>query len=138
MPEPSDAALVPRALDLARAFEAIDAPWSPRLAADVSGHHVRLARLEGPFLWHQHEAEDELFLVVTGRLRMEFRSGSRTLGPGQLIRVPAGLEHRPVGEPSAEVLIFEPGTVASTGEHADDPRRVIEPDAVDAGAWLAG
>lgn len=126
----------PPVLDLARAFAAIDRPWSPRLAADVSGHHVRLARLEGPFTWHAHADEDELFLVISGRLRMEFRDGARTLEPGQMIRVPAGVEHRPVADPVAEVVLIEPGSTVSTGDVADDPRRVAHPDAVDPSAFV--
>jgi mannose-6-phosphate isomerase-like protein (cupin superfamily) len=117
---------LPPVIDLDAAFAAIDRPWTPHLAAEVNGHHVRLARLEGAFTWHAHEHEDELFLVVRGTLRIEFRDGDRTLGPGSMLLVPRGVEHRPVAEPTADVLLFEPGTTVSTGA-TDDPRRVVTP-----------
>lgn len=117
---------IPPVIDLAAAFDSIDRPWTPHRAADVNGHQVRLARLEGAFTWHQHADEDELFLVVRGRLRIEFRGGAQVLEPGQMLLVPRGVEHRPVAEPTADVLLFEPGSTVSTGA-TDDPRRVSDP-----------
>lgn len=88
---------------------------------------MRLARLDGAFTWHAHEHEDELFLVIAGTLRIEFRGGDRILGPGQLLCIPAGVEHRPVADQGeVHVLLFEPGTTVSTGA-TDDPRRVDDP-----------
>jgi len=117
---------IPAVIDLAAAFASIDRPWTPHRAAEVNGHHVRLARLEGAFTWHDHAEEDELFLVVRGRLRIEFRGGDRTLEAGQMLLVPRGVEHRPVAEPTADVLLFEPGSTVSTGD-TPDPRRVSDP-----------
>lgn len=106
-------------VNLAAGFATIQEPWRPRVAASLNGQEVKLARLEGPFVWHHHEAEDELFLVVSGRLRMEFRDRTVELGPGELIVVPKGVEHRPVAEPVAEVLLFEPAGVLNTGNVVD-------------------
>lgn len=86
-------------VDLATAFGRIDEPWDPCVVADVNEFQVKLARMEGEFVWHHHEEEDELFLVVRGRMRMQFRpehGGDIELGPGELIAVPRGVEHCPL------------------------------------------
>lgn len=116
----------PEKIDLAEAFTRIREPWKPRLAAELNGQHVKLARLEGAFIWHQHEAEDELFLVLRGRMRLEFRDGIVELGPGELIVVPRGVEHRPVAEAGAEVLLFEPAGTVNTGNVRNE--RTVEPE----------
>jgi mannose-6-phosphate isomerase-like protein (cupin superfamily) len=89
--------------------------WRPRLIGELNGQAVKLVRLRGEFVWHQHEGEDELFLVVSGRLRIDFRDGSRELGPGELLVVPRGVEHRPVATEEVAVLLFEPLGVLNTG-----------------------
>jgi mannose-6-phosphate isomerase-like protein (cupin superfamily) len=106
-------------VNLAAGFATIQEPWRPRVAAALNGQEVKLVKLEGPFVWHHHEAEDELFLVMEGRLRMEFRDRTVELGPGELIVVPKGVEHRPVAEPTAQVLLFEPADVLNTGNVVD-------------------
>jgi mannose-6-phosphate isomerase-like protein (cupin superfamily) len=106
-------------VNLAAGFATIQEPWRPRVAAALNGQEVKLVKLEGPFVWHHHEAEDELFLVMEGRLRMEFRDRAVELGPGELIVVPKGVEHRPVAEPTAQVLLFEPADVLNTGNVVD-------------------
>jgi len=107
-------------VDLASGFAKIQEPWRPRIAARLNGQEVKLVKLEGPFVWHHHEAEDELFLVLKGRLRLEFRDRVVNLGPGELLVVPRGVEHRPVAEPTAEVLLFEPAEVRNTGNVTDE------------------
>lgn len=107
-------------ITLSEAFRQIPAPWQPRVAGELNGQVVKLARLEGEFIWHRHETEDELFLVVSGRLRMELRTGPIVLGPGEMLIVPAGVEHRPVAEPVCEVLLFEPRGTRNTGDVVDD------------------
>lgn len=89
--------------------------WSPRIVAELNGQHVKVVKLEGEFVWHHHEAEDELFLVLKGRLRMQFRDREVTLGPGELIVVPRGVEHRPVADEEAHILLFEPAGTLNTG-----------------------
>lgn len=103
-------------IDLCQQLAAIGAPWSPRVAAALNGQELRLARLEGPFVWHAHAEEDELFLVLTGRLRLELEDGAIELGPLQAAVVPRGVRHRPVALPVAEVILFEPASTARTGD----------------------
>lgn len=100
----------------------IESFWDPRRIASLNGQDVRLARLKGEFVWHAHEAEDELFLVLSGQLRMEFRDRVELLGPGELLVVPRGVEHRPVAEDEVAVLLFEPSSTINTGD-ADSPLR---------------
>ncbi len=86
---------VPEKVDLARAFASFQERWSPRIAGAVNDFHVKLVKLEGEFVWHSHEREDELFLVVKGRLVMRLRTGDVELEPGQFLIVPHGVEHCP-------------------------------------------
>ena len=94
---------------------ALDASWRPRVLAALNGQEVKLARLDGPFVWHHHADADELFLVLRGRLRIELRDRAIELGPGELYVVPRGVEHRPVAEEAAYVLLFEPAGTRNTG-----------------------
>jgi mannose-6-phosphate isomerase-like protein (cupin superfamily) len=113
-------------VNLDAAFDSFEEQWSPRLAAELNGQAVKLAKLEGEFVWHHHDDADELFLVRKGRLRIEFRdeetdedaapSDDVTLEEGEMLVVPAGVEHRPVAEwGEAEVLLFEPTETTNTG-----------------------
>jgi mannose-6-phosphate isomerase-like protein (cupin superfamily) len=90
--------------------------WKPRIVAEVNGHHVKLVKFLGEFVWHHHETEDELFLVVRGRFRMEFRDRSVWLEEGEFIVVPKGVEHRPIAEEEVSVLLFEPASTVNTGD----------------------
>jgi mannose-6-phosphate isomerase-like protein (cupin superfamily) len=108
--------MAPRKLDIAAALASFDEPWSPKVVGDVNDCQIKVVKLDGEFHWHRHAAEDEAFLVVEGRLRMEFRDGAEELGPGQLIVVPRGVEHRPVALPRCSVVLFEPATTLNTGE----------------------
>lgn len=90
--------------------------WSPKIIAELNGQQVKLAKLQGEFVWHQHEAEDELFLVLKGRLFMDFRDRTVELQPGELIVVPRGVEHRPRGEEEVHILLFEPASTLNTGD----------------------
>lgn len=101
--------------------------WNPRVIGAVNDCEVKLAKLEGEFCWHSHADEDELFLVVEGRLRMRFRDREEVLEPGQLIIVPRGVEHLPVAEPTCSVLLFEPKGTLNTGDAEDErTRRELE------------
>lgn len=101
--------------------------WSPRIVAELNGQQVKLAKLKGEFVWHDHKNEDELFLVVKGSLRIEFRDRAVTLGPGEMVVVPRGVEHKPVAEAEVEVLLFEPATTVNTGD-VKEARTVERPD----------
>lgn len=103
--------------------------WNPRILAQVNDTHVKLARLEGEFVWHAHEHEDELFLVLEGRLTMHLRTGDVELGPGELIVVPHGVEHCPASTEGCAVMLVEPMSTLNTGD-AQDPRRRDELDRI--------
>lgn len=104
-------------VNLDDAFGSFDEHWSPRLAAELNGQAVKLAKLDGEFVWHQHDDADELFLVTSGRLRIEFREEDDVvLDEGELLVVPRGVEHRPVAEEEAEALLFEPAGTTNTGD----------------------
>lgn len=102
-------------VNLAHAFKRIEKPWSPTIVGELNGQYVKLGRFEGAYVWHAHEAEDELFLVVSGRLTIELRDRTVELAPGEFFVVPRGVEHRPVAQPTAEVLLFEPASTINTG-----------------------
>jgi mannose-6-phosphate isomerase-like protein (cupin superfamily) len=89
--------------------------WRPRIIGELNGQHVKLAKLQGEFVWHHHEQEDELFLVLGGRLTIEFRDRAVELEPGDCCIVPHGVEHRPVATEEAAVLLFEPTGTRNTG-----------------------
>jgi mannose-6-phosphate isomerase-like protein (cupin superfamily) len=103
-------------VNLSQKFGLFDDAWNPRIVGMLNGQHVKLVKLRGAFVWHQHEAEDELFLVVRGRFRMEFRDRSIELEEGEFLIVPRGVEHRPVADEEAHVLLFEPATTLNTGD----------------------
>ena len=97
--------------------------WNPRIAAELNGQHVKLVKFQGPFGWHHHENEDELFLVVKGRFRMEFRDRDVWLEEGELLVVPRGVEHRPVADEEVAVMLFEPASTVNTGNVEDERTR---------------
>ena len=98
------------------AFARITRHWTPLLVAELNGQHVKAAKLLGDFVWHKHDREDELFLVVRGQLRMEFRDRVVELGAGEMLVVPRGVEHRPVALEEVHVLLFEPAETLNTGD----------------------
>ena len=120
---------VPVKVTLADKLERIARRWDPKIVAELNGQHVKLVKLEGAFLWHHHEREDELFLVISGRLRIEFRDGDVELGPGELVVVPRGVEHRPVAEGEVHVLLFEPASTLNTGDVRNE-RTVEAPERI--------
>jgi mannose-6-phosphate isomerase-like protein (cupin superfamily) len=89
--------------------------WNPRIAGELNGQHVKLAKLKGEFIWHHHEQEDELFLVISGSLKMEYRDRTEIINEGEFVIVPKGVEHKPVAEEEVEVLLFEPASTLNTG-----------------------
>lgn len=101
---------------LSDAFDSFEEQWSPRVAGELNGQAVKLAKAEGEFVWHRHDDADELFFVSAGRLRIEFRDEEDVvLGPGEFVVVPRGVEHRPVAETETELLLFEPTETRNTG-----------------------
>jgi len=89
--------------------------WNPRILGELNGQYVKAVKLRGSFVWHQHDHEDELFLVVKGKLKMEFRDRIVEVNEGEFIIVPRGIEHRPAADEEVEVLLFEPVSTLNTG-----------------------
>jgi mannose-6-phosphate isomerase-like protein (cupin superfamily) len=102
-------------VNLREKFALLSGHWSPKIVGDLNGQQVKLVKFQGTFVWHHHDAEDELFLVVQGRFRMEFRDHSVGLEEGEFLIVPQGVEHRPVADEEVWVLLFEPSTTLNTG-----------------------
>jgi mannose-6-phosphate isomerase-like protein (cupin superfamily) len=99
--------------------------WNPRVVGELNGQQVKLVKFKGEFVWHHHDHEDELFLVVAGRFRMEFRDRHVWLEEGEFLVVPRGVEHRPVAEEEVAVMLFEPASTLNTGNVRDE-RTVAE------------
>lgn len=89
--------------------------WNPRIIGELNNQHVKLVKLFGEFVWHKHEKEDELFYVLNGRLKMEFRDKTVFIEENELIIIPRGVDHRPVAEREVSVMLFEPVTTLNTG-----------------------
>ena len=107
-------------VSLSEKFAAFSERWSPKVVGELNGQQVKLAKLQGAFIWHHHADEDELFLVHRGRLRIELRDRAPLeLGPGDFAIVPRGVEHRPVADEEVEVVLFEPASTLNTGNVRD-------------------
>ena len=116
-------------VNLAQKFTLIHDYWHPRIAGELSDSYIKLVKLKGEFVWHSHEREDELFLVVKGRLLIKLRDRDLQLDEGEFVIIPRGVEHCPVAEEEAHVLLLEPQTTVNTGE-------VRNERTVDASEWI--
>ena len=103
-------------INLAEKLARFDDHWNPRIIADLNDSHVKLAKVRGEFVWHQHADEDEMFLVLGGTLTIELREGSVTLGPGEMVVIPKGVEHRPVAAEEVHLMLIEPRGIRHTGD----------------------
>lgn len=103
-------------INLAEKLELFTETWSPKVIAELNRQQVKLARIKGEFVWHKHDNEDELFYVVDGSFRMEFRDKTVELQKGDMIVVPRGTDHRPVAEREACIMLFEPAATLNTGD----------------------
>jgi mannose-6-phosphate isomerase-like protein (cupin superfamily) len=103
-------------VNLAEKFAQFADHWSPKVVGELNGQQVKLVKFQGEFVWHQHDYEDELFLVVSGSFCMEFRDRIVDLSAGEFLIVPRGVEHRPVAEEEVQVMLFEPATTLNTGD----------------------
>jgi mannose-6-phosphate isomerase-like protein (cupin superfamily) len=97
--------------------------WNPRVVGELNGQQVKLAKLKGEFMWHKHDDEDELFLVLKGKLRLEFRDKTIEVNPHEFIIVPRGVEHKPVAEEEVEIMLFEPASTLNTGDTVNERTR---------------
>lgn len=102
-------------VNLTQKFNLFNEYWSPRIAGELNDAYVKLAKLKGEFVWHHHEAEDELFWVVKGRLLIKFRDREVWLEEGELVIIPKGVEHLPVAEEEVHIVLIEPKTTVNTG-----------------------
>ena len=103
-------------INLAEKLTRFDDRWNPRIIADLNDSQVKLVKVQGEFVWHQHAEEDELFLVLKGTLVIELRDGSVTLGPGEMVVIPKGVEHRPVAAEEVHLMLIEPKDIRHTGD----------------------
>lgn len=116
-------------VNIAQKFSLFDDRWSPKIVGELNDFHVKLAKLEGAFVWHRHDEEDELFLVIKGRLQMRFRDRDVWLEEGEFLIVPRGVDHLPVAPEETHVLLFEPRSTLNTGNvlserTVEDPQHI--------------
>lgn len=117
-------------INLQQKLSLISDYWNPRIAGELNGQQVKLVKFKGPFTWHHHDREDELFMVINGRFKMEYRDEageeeSVWIEAGEMIIVPRGAEHRPVAEEECHVLLFEPATTLNTGNQENEFTRKV-------------
>lgn len=114
-------------VNLAEKFGKLDEHWSPRVVGELDGNYlVKIAKLEGSFTWHKHDKEDELFLVMSGRLMIELEDQKLELGPGEMVVIPAGVMHNPIAEAECQVLVFEKKSTAHTGTKETEHTRSLD------------
>ena len=102
-------------VDLKEKFSLFNEFWSPKIAGELNGQYVKLAKLKGEFVWHHHENEDELFMVIKGKLTIKLKDQNIELNEGQFFIIPRGVEHLPIAEEECHVMLFEPKSVLNTG-----------------------
>lgn len=110
-------------VNLAEKLARVSDYWSPKIVGELNGQQVKLVKFKGPFIWHHHDHEDELFYVVKGRFRMEYQDRSVEVAEGEFLIVPHGVEHRPVADQEVEVMLFEPATTLNTGNVRNERTR---------------
>lgn len=103
-------------INLAQKFARLHEQWSPRVVAEMNDYQFKIVKLKGDFVWHDHPETDETFLVIDGQLRIDFRDGCVTIGPGELYIVPKGVEHKPYAENEVRLMLIEPRGVLNTGQ----------------------
>jgi len=108
------------AINLRQKVNLIPDEWAPRVVAEMNDYQFKLVRIQGDFIWHDHQETDEAFLVLEGRLRIDFRDGSVELNPGELFVVPRGVEHKPFAEEEVKMMLIEPRGVLNTGDAGGD------------------
>jgi len=103
-------------INLKEKFNQFNDHWSPKIVGELNGQEVKLAKLKGEFVWHDHKDEDEMFYIVKGELKIEFRDKIVTLKEGEMIIVPKGVEHKPIAEEEVWIMLFEPANIKHTGD----------------------
>ncbi len=103
-------------INIEQKFKLFDEQWSPKIIGQLNGQDVKLAKLQGEFVWHDHKNDDELFYVIKGTLQIEFREKMVTLNAGEMLVIPKGIEHKPIAEKEVWILLFEPSNIKHTGD----------------------
>lgn len=107
-------------INLMNKFDLIDDLWNPRVVAELNGQQVKIAKVKGEFVWHDHEHEDELFYIIKGELTVEFKDKKVNLNEGEMMVVPKGVEHKPIAKEETWIMLFEPKNIKHTGEVKHD------------------
>ncbi len=107
-------------INLKQKLSLVDDQWTPRVIAEMNDYQFKVVKLEGDFVWHDHPETDETFIVIDGQLRIDFRDGSVTVGPGEVYIVPKGVEHKPYAEKEVQLMLIEPRGVLNTGNAGGD------------------
>ena len=111
---------IPSTINLSDKLSKIDALWTPKIVAQMNDYYIKLVKIENEFVWHSHPETDEVFLVIEGNMRIDFRDGAVELGQGDMVVVPRGAEHKPYAEQECEVLLIEPVETINTGNAGGD------------------
>jgi len=114
-------------VNLSEKFAQFNEQWSPKIVGKLNGQEVKIAKIQGEFIWHAHEKEDELFYIVKGHITLKLRDRDIELDEGEMFIVPKGVEHKPVAEEEARILMFEPASTLNTG-NIDNERTVSDPE----------
>lgn len=117
-------------INIAQKFTLFSEYWSPKIVEDLNESQIKFAKLKGEFVWHHHDNEDELFLIVKGKLTIKFRDKDQVINEGELIVIPKGVEHKPVCEEEVHAILIEPKTTINTGNITDDPKTHTELDRI--------
>ena len=117
-------------INLAEKFAAFTEQWTPKIVGEIDDYDIKLARIEGEFIWHAHADADELFLVIEGELSMELRDRTVTLAPGEIFVVPKGVEHKPVAAGECKILMLERKGTVNTGDEEPGERTVAAPERI--------
>jgi mannose-6-phosphate isomerase-like protein (cupin superfamily) len=112
--------MIPKIVNLDEKFNKFSEQWSPKIVAQMNDYDLRLVKLQGDFVWHSHDDTDEVFLIIEGELRIDFRDGNITLKSGDMTVVPKGVEHKPYAEEECKVLLIEPNHLVNTGDAGGD------------------
>jgi mannose-6-phosphate isomerase-like protein (cupin superfamily) len=107
---------LPKVVNIAQKFNLFHEPWQPRIVGEANGNYVKLARIKGEFIWHQHANEDEMFLVIKGKLQIRLHEGDLWVKEGEFVIIPRGVEHLPLADEEVQVMLLEPRSTVNTGE----------------------
>ncbi len=120
LPDNRNGGMAYQSVNIHRKFELFDSHWEPKVVAEMNDYQFKLVKIEGDFVWHDHQDTDETFIVIEGELRIDFRDGSVIVGPGEMFVVPKGVEHKPFAGKEVKMMLIEPRGVLNTGHEGGD------------------